>query len=104
MPVMSIGKCCAVLGLSCSELSVNLRFITIPMLLMDLCLTAGLPWPTILYTVLLDEIMVVTGLNGTLVKSRYKWGMSQLCLRLIPSNLIDRLLYFWVCRDVRRLL
>lgn len=36
MPVMSIGKCCAVLGLSCSELSVNLRFITTPLLLMDL--------------------------------------------------------------------
>lgn len=41
---------------------------------MDLLLTAGLPWPTILYTILIDEIMVVTGLVGALVRSSYKWG------------------------------
>ena len=40
---------------------------------MDLLLTAGLPWPTILYTILMDEIMVVTGLVGALVASSYKW-------------------------------
>lgn len=49
-------------------------FITTPLLLMDLLLTAGLPWPTILYTILIDEIMIVTGLVGALVKSSYKWG------------------------------
>ncbi|KAI9819262.1 MAG: ion channel activity [Pycnora praestabilis] len=49
-------------------------FITTPLLLMDLLLTAGLPWPTILFTVLIDEVMVVTGLVGALVKSSYKWG------------------------------
>jgi bacteriorhodopsin len=43
-------------------------------LLLDLLLTAGLPWPTILYTILIDEVMVVTGLIGALVKSSYKWG------------------------------
>ncbi|KIV81780.1 hypothetical protein PV11_03940 [Exophiala sideris] len=48
--------------------------ITTPMLLMDLLLTAGMPWPTILWIILLDEIMIVTGLIGALVKSRYKWG------------------------------
>jgi bacteriorhodopsin len=37
-------------------------------------LTAGLPWPIILYTILLDEIMIVTGLVGALVTSSYKWG------------------------------
>jgi hypothetical protein len=37
-------------------------------------LTAGLPWPTILYTILLDEVMIVTGLVGALVASSYKWG------------------------------
>jgi bacteriorhodopsin len=37
-------------------------------------LTAGLPWPTILYTLLIDEIMIITGLVGALVASRYKWG------------------------------
>ena len=50
------------------------RFITTPLLLLDLLLTAGLPWPTILFTILLDEIMVVTGLIGALVHSDYKWG------------------------------
>ncbi|MCJ1452242.1 ion channel activity [Mycoblastus sanguinarius] len=48
--------------------------ITTPLLLMDLLLTAGLPWPTILYTVLIDEIMIITGLIGALVTSSYKWG------------------------------
>lgn len=50
------------------------RFITTPLLLLDLLLTAGLPWPTILYTILMDEVMVVTGLVGSLVSSSYKWG------------------------------
>jgi len=49
-------------------------FITTPLLLMDLLLTAGLPWPTILWTIFLDEIMIITGLVGALVKSRYKFG------------------------------
>lgn len=51
-----------------------LRFITTPLLLLDLLLTAGLPWPTVLWTIALDIIMVVTGLLGALVKTRYKWG------------------------------
>jgi bacteriorhodopsin len=37
-------------------------------------LTCGLPTPTIAYTILLNEIMVITGLVGALVKSSYKWG------------------------------
>jgi len=49
-------------------------FITTPLLLMDLMLTAGMPWPTILFVILVDEIMIVTGLIGALVTSRYKWG------------------------------
>lgn len=49
-------------------------FITTPLLLMDLLLTAGMPWPTVLYVILVDEIMIVTGLIGALVKSGYKWG------------------------------
>jgi bacteriorhodopsin len=48
--------------------------ITTPLLLLDLLLTAGLPTPTIVYTILIDEIMIVTGLVGALVKSNYKWG------------------------------
>lgn len=49
-------------------------FVTTPLLLADLLLTCGLPGPTILYTILINEIMVVTGLVGALVKSSYKWG------------------------------
>ncbi|KAH7317538.1 hypothetical protein BKA65DRAFT_529501 [Rhexocercosporidium sp. MPI-PUGE-AT-0058] len=48
--------------------------ITTPLLLLDVLLTAGLPWPTILITIFVDEIMIVTGLVGALVASRYKWG------------------------------
>lgn len=39
---------------------------------MDILLTAGLPWPTILYTLLIDEIMIITGLVGALITSSYK--------------------------------
>ena len=48
--------------------------ITTPLLLMDLLLTSGLPWPTTLFTIIVDEIMIVTGLSGALVNSTYKWG------------------------------
>lgn len=48
------------------------RAITTPLLLMDLLLTASMPWPTVLYTILLNEVMVVTGLIGALVQSSYK--------------------------------
>lgn len=44
------------------------------LLLLDLLLTAGLPWPTILFTLFIDEIMIVVGLVGALVASSYKWG------------------------------
>ncbi|KAF9698733.1 hypothetical protein EKO04_002822 [Ascochyta lentis] len=49
-------------------------FITTPLLLLDLLLTAGMPWPTILWIILVDEIMIVTGLIGALVVSRYKFA------------------------------
>jgi len=49
-------------------------FITTPLLLLDLLLTAGMPWPTLLWVIIVDEIMVVTGLVGALVQSSYKWG------------------------------
>jgi bacteriorhodopsin len=48
--------------------------LTTPLLLMDLLLTCALPWTTIFYTIAMNEIMVVTGLVGALVQSRYKWG------------------------------
>jgi len=37
-------------------------------------LTAGFPWSTILYTLLMDEVMIVTGLVGALTSNVYKWG------------------------------
>lgn len=49
-------------------------FVTTPLLLTDLLLTAGVPWPTLLITLLADEIMIVTGLVGALTSSSYKWG------------------------------
>ncbi|KAF2741776.1 family A G protein-coupled receptor-like protein [Sporormia fimetaria CBS 119925] len=49
-------------------------FITTPLLLADLLLTAGLPWPKIAWVVLIDWVMIVLGLVGALVQSRYKWA------------------------------
>jgi bacteriorhodopsin len=65
-------------------------FITTPLLLMDLLLTAGMPWPTILYVILVDEIMIVTGLVGALVVSSYKWGyftFGQFSLVIVTTNI-----------------
>jgi bacteriorhodopsin len=50
------------------------RAITTPLLLLDLLLTAGMPWPTVLITILADEVMVATGLVGALTSTNYKWG------------------------------
>lgn len=66
-------------------------FITTPLLLLDLLLTAGMPWPTILWTILIDEIMIITGLIGALVVSRYKFayftfGKCQHLKNNTPSN------------------
>jgi bacteriorhodopsin len=63
------------------------RFITTPLLLLDLLLTAGSPWPSILWTIFLDLVMVITGLVGALVKTRYKWGMSN--PSLTPQTSVD---------------
>jgi len=48
--------------------------ITTPLLLLALLLTAGVPTPTILITLFVDEIMIVCGLIGALTRTRYKWG------------------------------
>ena len=49
-------------------------FVTTPLLLLDLLLTSGMPTPTIAITILMDEVMVVTGLVGALTPTSYKWG------------------------------
>lgn len=62
---------------------------------MDLLLTAGLPWPTILWTIIVDEIMIVTGLIGALVVSSYKWGywtFGMIAFFLVVWNIV------WVAR------
>lgn len=51
---------------------------------MDLLLTAGMPWPTIIWTIFMDWVMVVTGLVGALVKTRYKFGEYFLQLPKLP--------------------
>lgn len=48
--------------------------ITTPLLLADLMLTAGMPWPTIMFVIIMDEVMIITGLVGALVTSIYKWA------------------------------
>ncbi|KAI0976750.1 bacteriorhodopsin [Xylaria arbuscula] len=48
--------------------------ITTPLLLLELLLTAGVPTPTILVTLLADLFMIVCGLIGALTQTRYKWG------------------------------
>ena len=73
-------------------------FITTPLLLTDLFLTCGLPMPTILYTILFNEVMVVTGLVGALVRTSYKWGRQTETHHNLnhtgKTNKIDRLLHF----------
>jgi bacteriorhodopsin len=49
-------------------------FITTPLLLTDLLLTAGMPWPTLLWVIVVDEIMIITGLIGALLETDYKWA------------------------------
>ena len=73
-------------GVACSSSDV-FRFITTPLLLMDLLLTSGLPWPTILYTILIDLVMVVTGLIGALVHTSYKVRLQSTCCLSVPSSL-----------------
>ncbi|KAI0109235.1 FDD123 protein [Nemania sp. FL0031] len=48
--------------------------ITTPLLLLELLLTAGLPTPTILITLLADVFMIVCGLIGALTQTGFKWG------------------------------
>lgn len=73
---------------------------TTPLLLLDLLLTAGLPWPSILWVTFLDEVMVVSGLIGALVKTRYKWGVFALpgleSTMYSVANKCSRFLCLWV--------
>ncbi|POY70812.1 hypothetical protein BMF94_6224 [Rhodotorula taiwanensis] len=48
--------------------------ITTPMLLLELLLTTGLPLSQLFIVIFMDLLMIETGLIGSLVVSRYKWG------------------------------
>jgi bacteriorhodopsin len=48
--------------------------ITTPLLLLDLMIKAAMAWPPTVFVVLVDEVMIITGLEGALVVSSYKWG------------------------------
>ncbi|OBZ75706.1 hypothetical protein A0H81_04385 [Grifola frondosa] len=50
------------------------RFITFPLLLIELLLATGLAFSDIFTTVFLAWVVVVCGLVGALVPSTYKWG------------------------------
>jgi bacteriorhodopsin len=74
-------------------------FITTPLLLTDLLLTCGMPVPTIAYVILMNEVMIVTGLVGSLVKSSYKWGKALFPLSvIIKANQLTRIFHLWLCR------
>lgn len=78
------------------------RVITTPLLLMDLLLTAALPWPTVLFTLVVDEIMIITGLVGALVVSSYKVSVKPLG-RISPGLIISvGLLRIWQPSSLRR--
>lgn len=62
-------------------------FITTPVVVAELLLLAGIPTPTLLYTLLMSEIVVINGLVGALVHSSYKWGKF---LVLCPSKCESR--------------
>lgn len=49
-------------------------FITSPLLVLAVCLTAALPWHVIAFTMLADAVMVVCGLLGALTRTMYRWG------------------------------
>ena len=67
---------------------------------MDILLTAGLPWPTILYTLLIDEIMIITGLVGALVTSSYKVpDMVERSKEKLLTMIIVGLLRLWMFRS-----
>ena len=67
---------------------------------MDILLTAGLPWPTILYTVLIDEIMIITGLVGALVTSSYKVQyFAKSCRDMVLTFTIVGVLRLWMRRS-----
>jgi bacteriorhodopsin len=66
-------------------------FLTNTLIILALLFTAAAPWPTILYTWFLTEVMVVTLLAGSVVSNTYKWGyfvIGVVALFLVSYNLL----------------
>ena len=49
-------------------------FISFPLLLLEVLLTTGVSLSDIFATVFAGEVLVISGLVGSLVASSYKWG------------------------------
>ncbi|KAK4054030.1 hypothetical protein OIO90_003675 [Microbotryomycetes sp. JL221] len=49
--------------------------ITTPLLLLELLFATGLPLSEVFVTIFADIVMIICGLIGSLVASRYKWGL-----------------------------
>lgn len=66
-------------------------FFTSPMIIMNLLLTAGVYWHTILYTMLLEIVYVILLLVGAIVPDTYRWGyftLAMVALFLVLENLV----------------
>ena len=60
--------------------------ITTPLLLLEILLVSGFPLSTIFITIFFDLVMIIIGLIGALVKSRYKWGKTYTSLSFHTST------------------
>jgi bacteriorhodopsin len=77
-------------------------FITTPLLLLDLLLTAGMSWPTLLWVIIIDEIMV--SVQHVLCNREEKLTGKQDChwsrWRSCTKPLQVALLRFWMFRSL----
>jgi bacteriorhodopsin len=57
-------------------------FITTPLILLNLLLSAAVPWSQVIFVVFISTTTVICGLIGALVPSTYKWGYFAIGLAL----------------------
>ncbi|KAL1882648.1 hypothetical protein Plec18167_003070 [Paecilomyces lecythidis] len=65
--------------------------ITMPLIIFNLLLTAGVYWHTILYTIMLQIVFVILFFIGTLVPDSYRWGyftIGTVALLLALENIV----------------
>ena len=70
-------------------LTYPLRFFTGPLIILNLLLTAGVYWHTILYSILLYIIYVLLLFVGSITTTTYKWGyftLAVVALALVLEN------------------